>query len=76
MGISANWEKAGSSTGGTVWVGFSSIRAAGGVVKRCPCGSAETAKLNDYVTAVTLRVANADTRPSWNSDSFFKRFVK
>jgi hypothetical protein len=37
---------------------------------------AETAKLNDYVTAVTLRVANADTRPSWNSDSFFKRFVK
>ena len=41
-----------------------------------PVMPAETAKLNDYVTAVTLRVANADTRPSWNSDSFFKRFVK
>lgn len=36
----------------------------------------ETARLNAYVTAVTLRVANADTRPSWNADSFFKRFAK
>ncbi|MES2156830.1 MAG: M28 family metallopeptidase [Pseudomonadota bacterium] len=36
----------------------------------------QSAKLNDYVTAVTLRVANAPARPKWNDDSFFKRFAK
>lgn len=41
-----------------------------------PVLPAETAKLNAYVTAVTLRVANAPTRPAWNADSFFKRFAK
>lgn len=41
-----------------------------------PVLPAESAKLNHYVTAVTLRVANAPERPSWNADSFFKRFVK
>ncbi|MES2173552.1 MAG: M28 family metallopeptidase [Pseudomonadota bacterium] len=41
-----------------------------------PVMPAESAKLNDYVTAVTLRVANADARPAWNKDSFFKRFAK
>ena len=41
-----------------------------------PVMPAETAKLNDYVTAVTLRVANGAERPAWNADSFFKRFVK
>lgn len=41
-----------------------------------PVMPAESAKLNDYVTAVTLRVANADARPAWNNDSFFKRFAK
>ncbi|WCP14604.1 hypothetical protein sphantq_03051 [Sphingobium sp. AntQ-1] len=39
-----------------------------------PVMPAESAKLNAYVTAVTLRVANA--RPAWNDDSFFKRFAK
>jgi Zn-dependent M28 family amino/carboxypeptidase len=41
-----------------------------------PVMPAESAKLNAYVTAVTLRVANAPARPTWNADSFFKRFVK
>jgi hypothetical protein len=41
-----------------------------------PVMPAESAKLNDYVTAVTLRVANAPARPTWNEDSFFKRFAK
>ncbi|WP_311267231.1 M28 family metallopeptidase [Sphingobium sp. WCS2017Hpa-17] len=41
-----------------------------------PVLPAETAKLNAYVTAVTLRVANAAARPAWNEDSFFKRFAK
>jgi Zn-dependent M28 family amino/carboxypeptidase len=36
----------------------------------------EAVKLNDYVTALTLRVANAPARPTWNADSFFQRFVK
>ncbi|WP_419722921.1 M28 family metallopeptidase [Sphingobium aquiterrae] len=36
----------------------------------------QAVKLNDYVTALTLRVANAPARPSWNADSFFKRFEK
>lgn len=41
-----------------------------------PVMPAETAKLNAYVTAVTLQVANAAERPTWNEDSFFKRFAK
>ncbi|NML09126.1 M20/M25/M40 family metallo-hydrolase [Sphingobium sp. AR-3-1] len=41
-----------------------------------PVMPAESAKLNDYVTAVTLRIANADARPAWNKDSFFKRFAQ
>ena len=41
-----------------------------------PVMPAESAKLNDYVTAVTLRVANGAQRPTWNADSFFKRFAK
>ena len=41
-----------------------------------PVMPAESAKLNDYVTAVTLRVANAPARPTWNADSFFRRFAK
>lgn len=42
---------------------------------RQPVLPAESVKLNDYVTAVTLRVANADERPQWNKDSFFRRFA-
>ena len=41
-----------------------------------PVLPAESVKLNDYVTAVTLRVANARERPTWNDDSFFKRFAQ
>nr|MBA4771362.1 M20/M25/M40 family metallo-hydrolase [Sphingobium sp.] len=41
-----------------------------------PVMPAESAKLNDYVTAVTLRVANNPQRPSWNADSFFRRFAQ
>ncbi|AEG48785.1 peptidase M28 [Sphingobium chlorophenolicum L-1] len=41
-----------------------------------PVMPAESVKLNDYVAAVTLRVANATDRPTWNEDSFFRRFAK
>ena len=41
-----------------------------------PVMPAESARLNDYVTAVTLRVANEPRRPEWNADSFFTRFAK
>ena len=35
----------------------------------------EAVKLNDYVTALTLRVANANARPSFLPASFFRRFA-
>lgn len=41
-----------------------------------PTMPAEAVKLNDYVAAVTLRIANARERPRWNKDSFFRRFAK
>lgn len=41
-----------------------------------PVMTAEAVKLNDYVAAVTMRVADAPARPAWNADSFFKRFAK
>jgi Zn-dependent M28 family amino/carboxypeptidase len=41
-----------------------------------PVMTEQAVKLNDYVTALTLRVANAKARPAWNADSFFKRFEK
>ncbi|MEV5020500.1 M28 family peptidase [Sphingobium sp. LMA1-1-1.1] len=41
-----------------------------------PVMPAEAARLNDYVAAVALRIANADRRPAWNEDSFFRRFGK
>lgn len=41
-----------------------------------PVMPAESVKLNDYVAAVALRVANAPERPVWNKDSFFRRFAK
>ncbi len=40
-----------------------------------PVMPAETAKLNAYVAAVALRVANGAERPAWNADSFFRRFA-
>jgi hypothetical protein len=41
-----------------------------------PVMTEQAVKMNDYVTALTLRVANARTRPTWNDDSFFKRFAR
>ncbi|WP_313809583.1 M28 family metallopeptidase, partial [Sphingobium sp.] len=41
-----------------------------------PVMPAESVRLNDYVAAVTLRVANAPGRPAWNRDSFFRRFAR
>lgn len=41
-----------------------------------PVLPAESVKLNDYVTAVTLRIANAKKRPAWKKDSFFRQFAK
>ena len=40
-----------------------------------PVMPGESVKLNDYVRAVTLRIANAQARPEWNQDSFFRRFA-
>lgn len=41
-----------------------------------PVMASESVKLNDYVTAVTLRIANGKARPGWNKDSFFRRFAR
>jgi Zn-dependent M28 family amino/carboxypeptidase len=41
-----------------------------------PVMKAEAVKLTDFVTALTLRVANAQERPHWNENSSFRRFVK
>ena len=41
-----------------------------------PVMPAESVKLNDYVAALALRVANAPKRPSWNKNSFFRRFAR
>ncbi len=41
-----------------------------------PVMTDQAVRMNDYVAALTLRVANAKTRPAWNDDSFFKRFAK
>ncbi len=33
-------------------------------------------RLHDFIAALALRVANADARPRWNDDSFFRRFSR
>ena len=33
-------------------------------------------RLHDFIAAIALRVANADARPRWNGDSFFRRFAR
>ena len=33
-------------------------------------------RLHDFIAALALRVANADRRPRWNEDSFFRRFAR
>jgi len=32
-------------------------------------------RLHDFIAALALRIANADQRPRWNDDSFFRRFA-
>ncbi len=33
-------------------------------------------RLHDFIAALALRVANAEARPHWNADSFFRRFAR
>ncbi|HYD11528.1 MAG TPA: M28 family peptidase [Allosphingosinicella sp.] len=33
-------------------------------------------RLHDFIAALALRVANADARPRWNDNSFFRRFAR
>jgi len=33
-------------------------------------------RLHDFIAALALRIANADARPRWNDDSFFRRFAR
>lgn len=32
-------------------------------------------RLHDFIATLALRIANADARPRWNADSFFRRFA-
>jgi hypothetical protein len=41
-----------------------------------PLDKAAAATFNTYLADVITRVADAPTRPQWNSDSFFKRFAR
>lgn len=41
-----------------------------------PVERADAVRLNDFVAALALRIANAPERPRWNDQSFFKRFAK
>ena len=40
-----------------------------------PVQKEEAVRLNDYVAALALRVADAPERPTWNANSFFRRFA-
>ncbi|HYI47851.1 MAG TPA: M28 family metallopeptidase [Allosphingosinicella sp.] len=33
-------------------------------------------RLHDFIAALALRLADADARPRWNADSFFRRFAR
>lgn len=41
-----------------------------------PVDIAAAGRFTEYLTALTLRTANLPQRPTWKSDSFFKRFAK
>jgi Zn-dependent M28 family amino/carboxypeptidase len=41
-----------------------------------PVEKEDAVRLNDLVGAIALRVANAEERPAWLAESFFKRFAK
>jgi Zn-dependent M28 family amino/carboxypeptidase len=40
-----------------------------------PVDLAAAARFNSILSALTLRIADADRRPQWNPDSFFRRFA-
>ena len=40
-----------------------------------PVDAAAAAQFNAILEKLALRIANADTRPTWKADSFFKRFA-
>jgi hypothetical protein len=41
-----------------------------------PVDKEAAAKFNRIIASLLTRVANADQRPAWNDDSFFRRFAK
>lgn len=41
-----------------------------------PVNKADAVRFNDFIAALALRVADADARPQWNADSFFRRFAQ
>jgi len=41
-----------------------------------PVERSDMVRLNDFVAALALRIANAPDRPRWGDQSFFKRFAK
>ncbi|HMJ93471.1 MAG TPA: M28 family metallopeptidase [Allosphingosinicella sp.] len=41
-----------------------------------PVEKADAVRLNQFVAALAARIANAPTRPTWNDQSFFRRFAK
>jgi Peptidase family M28 len=41
-----------------------------------PVDRAAAARFNDLIETLLLRVANAEQRPTWNPESFFRRFAR
>ena len=41
-----------------------------------PVERRDAIRLDDFVAALAIRVANADRHPAWNDQSFFRRFAK
>ena len=37
---------------------------------------ADEIRLHDFIAGLALRIADADARPRWNDDSFFRRFAR
>ena len=35
----------------------------------------DSVRLDDFIAMLALRIADADARPAWNADSFFRRFA-
>jgi len=41
-----------------------------------PVEKLDAIRLDQFVAALAARIANADQRPTWNDQSFFKRFAR